>query len=70
MWWSRMGLESTVKPSAWESLSGFFSMTSNFSATQSRPETTIKVLQNLSILAIHRHPIVFTHLPKGENVVM
>lgn len=32
----------------------------NLSDTQSTPETMIKVLHNLPILAIHRHPTVFT----------
>lgn len=65
-----MGLESGVKANVWECLSGFFPLPSRFSATQSAPETIIKAPPNLPILAVHRHPKVFTDSPKGGDVVM
>lgn len=51
-------------------VSRFFPLPSSLSATQSTPETIIKVPPNLPILAVHRHPKVFTNSPKGGDVVM
>lgn len=42
----------------------------NLSATQSIPETMIKALHNLPILAIHRHPTVFTRSPRRGNGIL
>lgn len=58
-----------VKANAQESLSGFFSLPSNLSATQSTPKAIIKVLRNLPSLAIHRHPTVFTSSLEGEEIL-
>lgn len=55
---------------AWESLSGFYSLPSRLSATQSTPETKIKVPPKLPVPAVHRHPKVFTDSPEGGDVVM
>lgn len=42
----------------------------NLSATQSSPGTMIKVLHNLPILAILRHPTVFTRSCRRSNGIL